>query len=174
MSDGNYMTAGAPAHAAREILRAVPLVMRTVRDEMRSRRAASLSVPQFRALNFVGRHPGASLSDVATHVGVALPSMSRLVDGLVARKLVVRRGDAGDRRRLILRLTARGLAQVRVAHAFTEASIAARVSALGGDELAAITRAMELLQRVFAVKMAAETLLENTHGERQSPGGKHV
>ena len=166
--------AGAPEQAAREILRTVPLVMRTVRDEMRSRRAASLSVPQFRALNFVGRHPGSSLSDVATHVGVALPSMSRLVDGLVARKLIIRRGDAGDRRRLILRLTARGQAQVRVAHAFTEASIAARVSALRGDELAVITHAMTFLQRVFAGKMATDALLENTNDERQSHGGKHV
>lgn len=175
MRDGNYTTAGTPENAARAILRAVPLVMRTVRDEMRSRRAVPLSVPQFRALNFVGHHQGASLSDVATHVGVALPSMSRLVDGLVARKLVVRRGDAGDRRRLILRLTARGQAQVRAAHAFTEATIAARVADLDDGELAMITHAMELLQRMFAVSLAAaEAAPGNTRASPNAHGGQHV
>lgn len=174
MSDGNYTTAGTPENAARAILRTVPLVMRTVRAEMRACRAVPLSVPQFRALNYVGRHQGTSLSDVAAHVGVTLPTMSRLVDGMVERKLVIRRGSAGDRRRLKLRLTARGQAQMRAAHAFTEATIAARVSPLGGSELSAITHAMELLQRIFTVSLAAEAGPGKTSASPNAHGGQHV
>ena len=174
MSEGNYTAANAPETAARAILRAMPLVMRTVRDEMRASRAVPLSVPQFRALNFVGRHAGASLSDVATHVGVTLPSMSRLIDGLVERKLIVRRGSAGDRRRLTLQLSARGRAQVQAAHAFTEASFATRVSSLRDSDRTVITRAMELLQHVFAVGNAPVDAPEHPHGGQSLHGGEHV
>ena len=61
---------------AREILDVIPLVMRTIRAEMRRARGADLSVPMFRALNYVGGAEGASLSEVAAHLGVTLPSMS--------------------------------------------------------------------------------------------------
>ena len=146
---GNYLAAS-PEEAAKAVLRVVPLVMRTVRAEMRACRTVPLSVPQFRALNFADRHAGASFSDVAAHIGVTLPSMSRLIDGLVARRLVIRRGYAGDRRRLTLRLTARGRALLRAARAFTESSIASRLSALGGEETAAVVRAMAILHPIFA------------------------
>jgi len=66
---------------ARQVLETVPLVMRTVRAEMRRRRTADLSVPQFRTLNFLNRQAGASLSQVAEHIGLTLPSMSLLVEG---------------------------------------------------------------------------------------------
>ncbi len=149
MSKANHI-AGRPAEAARAVLRVVPLVMRTVRAEMRACRTALLSVPQFRTLNFVAHEPDASLSDIAAHMGVALPSMSRLVAGLVDRKLVIRRGYAGDRRRLTLALTRRGRTLLLAAYQFTEASIAARLSGLSGKELAAVVRAMGLLQPIYA------------------------
>jgi MarR family transcriptional regulator for hemolysin len=128
----------------------VPLVMRTFRAEMRGSRANDLSVPQFRTLGFVHRKPGASLSDVAEHIGLALPSMSKLMDGLVERKLVRREGHAGDRRRINLELTPRGCALWQSAHASAQASLAARLSALDEDEQATITCAMRILQPLFA------------------------
>lgn len=161
--------AGAADDAAKAILRVVPLVMRTVRDEMRTGRAAPLSVPQFRTLNFVGRHRGASLSDAAAHVGVTLPSMSRLVDGLVARKLVIRQGHKADRRRLTLRLNARGRTLLRAAHASAELSIASRLTALGGEELDVVIRAMAILQPVFS---GAATVGED--GSKRRMESNHV
>lgn len=168
MSDGNYTTAGTPENAARLILRAVPLVMRTMRAEMRTCRTIPLSVLQFRALYYVKRHSQASLSDVAAHVGVTLPSMSRLVDGLVDRKLLTRRGSAGDRRRLTLRLTGSGQTLVRTAHKFTEASIASRVSALDRGDLATVVRSMELLYPLFS---GAETRGHGLRVAKKRPNG---
>src|SRR5437763_10162015 len=95
---------------AREVLDVVPLVMRVLRAEMRLQRGPELSVPHFRVLAFLGNNEGACLSEVAEYVGLRLPSMSTLVDGLVTRGLVSRVPAARDRRRLALCLTGPGRA----------------------------------------------------------------
>src|SRR5256712_1198506 len=93
---------------AREILETVPLVMRVVRAEVRRQGAQVVSVPQFRALAFVERHPGASLAGVAEHLGVTAPTASTIVDRLVRRRLVGRVPDPAERRRVALTLTPAG------------------------------------------------------------------
>ena len=86
------------AELASKLVEVIPLVMRAIRSHMRANRALDLSVPQYRALGFVVRHPGASLSQVAEHQGLTLGAASRLVDGLVTRGLVERRASTQDRR----------------------------------------------------------------------------
>lgn len=132
------------------MLEVVPLVMRVIRAEMRSRRAADLSVPQFRALAFLSRCEGASLSDVAEHIGLTLPSISKMVDGLVTRGLVARRPSAGDRRRVALALTPQGEAVLEAARRGTQARLAEMLTALTAEERAVIARAMHTLRQVFA------------------------
>jgi DNA-binding MarR family transcriptional regulator len=139
-----------PKAAASEMLGVIPLVMRAVRAETRSHRALGLSVPQFRALAFVRRHPGASLSAAAEHVGVALPSMSRLIDGLVKRKLMLRRSHPDDRRRITLELTARGRALWQAAYDFAQASMTRKFSVLNGSQCATVVSAMRILLQLFA------------------------
>ena len=60
------------AELASKLVEVIPLVMRAIRSHMRANRALDLSVPQYRALGFVVRHPGASLSQVAEHQGLTL------------------------------------------------------------------------------------------------------
>src|SRR2546423_14828906 len=67
---------------AGEIMETVPAVMRFLRAKMRHHGAPFLSVPQFRVLVFLYRHPGASLSSVAEHLGVTCPTASVLFDRL--------------------------------------------------------------------------------------------
>lgn len=93
---------------AREVMDFVLQTMRLIRAEMRGYCGDQLSVPQFRTLSYIYKNPGASLSDVATHLGVTLPTMSRIVDKLVERQLVAREGDPENRRRLILHLMPEG------------------------------------------------------------------
>jgi len=139
-----------PKETVREMLEVVPLVMRTVRTKVRDCRTLNLSVPQFRALGFVHRNPGASLSDVAEHIGLTLPSMSKLIDGLVERKLVIRQSHSGDRRRMTLKLTARGRALLQSAHESTQASLAERLTTLSESERTTVVRAMRILHPLFA------------------------
>jgi len=69
---------------ASEVLETAPMVMQAIRGEMRAQRpSSSLSLPQFRTLVYLENHPGASLAQVAEHIGLTPPSMSRLIDGLV-------------------------------------------------------------------------------------------
>ncbi len=134
---------------ARAVLEAVPLVMRTIRAVFRAQRGTDLSLPQFRALNHIGHKGGASLSDVAEHLGLGLPSTSKLIDGLVERKLVVRLSDKGDRRRVCLTITPRGREKVDAAHRHTETFLVEKLDDLSNGELETVMAAMNILQKLF-------------------------
>ncbi len=138
-----------PAACAQEVLEVVPMVMRTIRAEMRRHRTADLSVPQFRTLAFVDRNADASLSDVAEHIGLTLPSMSKIVDGLVARKLVTRQTHPTDRRRMTLTLTARGQSALQSSREATRACLAEDLATLSDRQRETIAQAMEILRPVF-------------------------
>jgi DNA-binding MarR family transcriptional regulator len=147
-----------PDECARELLEVTPEVTRAVRSQMRRFRTADLSVPEFRTLAFLHRHTGASLTDVADHIGIMLPSMSKLIDGLVTRKLVTRESDAADRRRVTLALTARGSAILQVAHAATQAYLAEVLSALSPAERQVVVQAMQVLHPLFICEREKEML----------------
>jgi DNA-binding MarR family transcriptional regulator len=132
------------------MLDGLPQVMWFIRRHMRRHRTRGLSVPQFRALVLMDRFPEASLSAIAEHLGSTLPSASRLVTGLVGKGLVVRESSAADRRRVSLLLTPRGQSVLAAAQSETQEAVATRVAGLTDAERATITRAMGLLQDVFA------------------------
>lgn len=93
---------------ATSLLDVVPLVNRAIRAEIRAHRSAELSVPQFRILGYVRQGSRVSLSDIAEHMGLTLPSMSKMVDGLCARGLLDRARDEDDRRKVSIVITSRG------------------------------------------------------------------
>src|SRR5215212_11111749 len=108
---------------AREMLDAVPLVMRVIRAHM-CRHRSGLSVPQFRTLCFLSGADGSSLSAAADFVGLSLPAMSRLVDGLVEIGLVRRRHCDDDRRHVRLSVTKEGESAVSEARQLAQAHLA--------------------------------------------------
>ena len=132
------------------LMETVPLVMRTVRSEMRSRRAPDLSIPQFRALVFLYRQPGSSLSEVADYIGLTLPSISKMIDKLVTRRLIRRTACSQDRRCITLTLTPRGKSTLRLAREGTQARVAAMFAHLSGKDRHLIMRAMRMLQPIFS------------------------
>ena len=139
----------------REVLEVVPLVMQTIRAEMRRHSAPGLSVPQLRTLAYLNRHGGASLGDVAEHIGLSLPSMSKLIEGLVARKLVTREADAKDRRRVQLGLTARGQELLAAARQATVVRLAALLGGLSAQEQERLRGVLELLRTRFSPRHEA-------------------
>ena len=138
-----------PDACAQEILDVVPVVMRSIRAELRRHRTADLSVPQFRTLAFIDRKADASLSDVAEHIGLTLPSMSKIVEGLVVRKFVTRQTARDDRRRMTLALTARGLTALQSSRTATRACLAEDLATLSDRQRDIIVQAMEILRPVF-------------------------
>jgi DNA-binding MarR family transcriptional regulator len=152
-----------PDECAHELLEVTLEVMRAVRCQMRRCRTADLSVPEFRTLGFLRRHTGASLTDVADHIGVTLPSMSKLMDSLVTRKLVMREFDAADRRRVTLALTARGNVILQAAHAAAQAYLAEVLSALSLTEQQMVVQAMRVLRPLFISEREKEMLQSKGH-----------
>lgn len=139
-----------PDDCAQEVLDVTPLVMRVIRAEMRSQRAPDLSVPQFRVLGFIHRHPATSLSAVAEHMGQALPTLSNLVDSLVTRKLVTRESSTTDRRRMTLNLTAKGEQLWQSARSETKKRLIDRLTPLSPEDLNKVAEALQLLRPLFA------------------------
>jgi DNA-binding MarR family transcriptional regulator len=141
----------AERRCAREVLEAVPAVMRFIRAQMSSHRALDLSVPQFRSLVFIERNGGSSLGEVAENLGLTPPSASALINVLQGRGMLSRRDSPGDRRRLTLKITSEGRHALAQSRAETQKCLSAMLSGLDAQEIVTITRAMRTLHRVFAV-----------------------
>jgi long-chain acyl-CoA synthetase len=81
-----------------------------------------LSLPQYRVLSLL--HDGSSASSaLAGRLAVSPPSITAVVDGLVARGLVERHADAEDRRRLTLVVTPAGAQLLRAAEDAVDARL---------------------------------------------------
>jgi DNA-binding MarR family transcriptional regulator len=133
----------------RELMDTSPQIMQSIRVEMRRGRGSDISIPQFRSLAFIQRNPDSSLSTLAEHLGLTLPSVSKLVDGLVKQKLVLRQESTTDRRRLTLALTESGASIVNSSRAAAQTNLAKKLGGLSTPELEIIYQAMQLLRPIF-------------------------
>lgn len=130
-------------------MEAVPLVMRFIRADMRARNATDISVPQFRALAFLDRNPGASLFELAEHLGVTRATASANTERLVQRNFVNRCDHPQERRRVVLQLTEAGKEHLQKAREQTRADIAALLNSLTEEQIAQIDAGLSLLKQVF-------------------------
>lgn len=71
-------------------------------------RKLGLTVGGWRTLSLIGRYEPIYPSSIAERTSVDADKVTRAVDRLVAKGLVARKVDTEDRRRIVLRLTARG------------------------------------------------------------------
>lgn len=134
---------------AHELMDTAPQIVQAIRVEMRRGRGSDISIPQFRAMRFVQVHPDLSLSHLAEHLGLTLPSVSKLVDGLVKQKLITRKESTTDRRKITLVLTQAGADIVDSARADARANLAQKLKHLSDNDLETISQAMQLLRPIF-------------------------
>ena len=135
----------------------VPPVMGRIRREMCSHRAPGISVPQLRTLIFLYRNEGASLSAVAEHIGLGLPSISKIVDALVERKLVIRKPHPDDRRRVSLSLNAHGIDVLQQTRSKAEADLAETLGLLTPAQQDSIIEALTALGAIFVPRKHLKT-----------------
>ena len=138
-----------PDACARAVMETVPAVMHFIRTEMRRNRASVLSVPQLRALAFLHRHPGACLFNVADHLGVARPTASVIVDRLVRRGLLARSEDPHERRKVVLRLTPKGVQHLERVRNATRSWLADLFERLPQARLRRIAEGVNMLGGAF-------------------------
>ncbi len=146
-----------PEACARSVIETVPQVMRLMRSMMRRHRSAVLSVPQFRAMAFVSRHPGACLYHLADHLGVTRPTASVIAERLVQRGLLARDTDPRERRRIALTLTPEGERQLEQARHATRSDIAKILAPLPPEALDRVAQGLGLLSAAVREAAALES-----------------
>src|SRR5204863_9535931 len=99
-------------------------------------------------LSAISANEPTTLNQVAKNVGRGAPAVSRSVDSLVRTGLVERTQDPNNRRRLALRLTESGRAQLE-SGASTGTVLLGKLERLAHSELRAVERAIEILERGF-------------------------
>ena len=144
----------APLLCARELLDTVPQVMRIIRAYMRGHRSG-LTVPQFRTLCYLTDADGSSLSAAADFIGLSLPAMSRLVEGLVDKGMLKRRPCPDDRRHVKLSVTSSGEAAITESRQLAQEKLAEVVAQLSRDQQRTVVGSMQLLRDVFTHEMPA-------------------
>lgn len=160
---GQTSSADLAATCAALMLELAPLVMREVRKELAVEQQAELSVPQFRALRFVARHPQASLSDLALHLGTTRPAASKLADRLVELGLLNRSVALADRRQVALTLTSLGQGALQRAREVVQARMTERLGSLASEELEHCAQSLTTLRALFVSSQEAEHLPEKSN-----------
>jgi DNA-binding MarR family transcriptional regulator len=86
-----------------------------------------------RAMHFIGRHPGITVSELLSILRITKQSLARVLTDLVDRDYVAQTPGLGDRRQRLLRLTAAGEALERRLFARQKARLAEAFHAAGPE-----------------------------------------
>ena len=141
---------------AAKMMETLPIITQFFRAEMRRNASfltESLSVPQFRMLAFLDRHPGASLSQVAEHLGVTRATASNLTERLVQKNLVSKVENPQERRHIVLNLTEIGKYHLQQVRAMTSARIASVLADLPKEQLQSVVEGLTVLYNAFEQTM---------------------
>ena len=119
-----------------------------------------LTLPQYRVLGILAEGSAAA-SGLADRLAVRRPSITALIDGLVARGFVDRRQEDTDRRRVELRLTPEGISTLARADVAVDEYLIAIAGHLPDKEEAMALRSLELWARA---------MVESRQGPRPDAG----
>ncbi len=124
-------------------------VMRLAR-RLRQEAGGDITLSQLSALSSVDRLGPLSLKELAEAERITPPSMTRISTCLEDRGLVQRRVAATDRRGARLAVTEEGRLLVEKTRRRRDAYLASRLQALVPDDLAALARALPILEQLIA------------------------
>ena len=140
--------------AARELLHVVMLVMRTVSADMR-RSPDALAPAQVGTLMKVSVAP-CTMSALARHLAVSLPTVSKSVDMLVRRGWLERWVDKHDRRQTMVRLTTEGRRVLTSIKKRTQKLVGQSLAGLAPAEREQLVAVTRMLSRVLAASGEAD------------------
>ena len=122
--------------------------IRLVRLVRREEGGAGLSAPRLSALSAIVHAGPMSLAALAEAEQVRPPTMSRIVEALVAAGLVSREPAPGNRRSVRIAATDAGASLMREGRDRRVDLLAGRLARLADSELRALARGAEILTRV--------------------------
>jgi DNA-binding MarR family transcriptional regulator len=142
VTEGKARTGG---EAASRLRLAVTRTARRLRQEA----GGDLSPSQSAALATIERHGPLTPSELAGREQVKRPTATRIIAGLEDAGLVERTPDPADGRSALIGATAAGRALVRRLRTRKTAYLARRIEVLEAEEVAALERAAEILERLL-------------------------
>lgn len=130
--------------------------------------SAGSSPEEWRVLSCLALDGGRAMSEVAQFVMVPPPTLTKLVDRMVAANLVYRRGDVHDRRRVLLFLTERGRRKHERLNKLIEQEQAELQSVGGVEDLDELAR---LLSQLIGDLDGHESAAASDVGHLRGPAG---
>ena len=122
--------------------------IRLLRTLRREDDGSGLSAPRLSALSVIVFGGPMSLAELASAEQVKPPTMSRIVDALVERRLVTRIAKPGDRRSVEIAATAEGIQLLEAGRERRVGALVSRLRKLADSERRALARGVEILERV--------------------------
>ena len=120
--------------------------IRLLRTLRREDDGSGLSAPRLSALSVIVFAGPLSLAELAAAEQVRPPTMSRLVDALVAAGLATREADPGDRRSVRIAATENGRQVMEAGRERRVRVLTDRLAALATDERRAMARGVDTLE----------------------------
>ena len=108
-------------------------------------RTWKLTVPEYRVLFCLTGADGLGVGDLAAMAIMAQPRMTKLLDRMQRQGLIGRHSDDGDRRRVLIHLTAAGRARAAPVLRAAKAHEARLLAPFSAEERTVIKRALDLL-----------------------------
>ncbi len=130
-----------------------------------------LTLPQYRVLGILAEGSAAA-SGLADRLAVRRPSITALIDGLVARGFVDRRQEDTDRRRVALRLTDEGAGTLAAADRAVDDYLVSIAGHLPDKEEAMALRSLELWARAMTESRKASRPAADDPPGTAAPRGK--
>jgi DNA-binding MarR family transcriptional regulator len=125
------------------------LAIRLLRALRRQDDEAGVTAPHLSALSVLVFGGPRTIGELAAAEQVRAPTMTRVVDNLERDGLAVREPDAHDRRVVRVRATEHGARVMHEGRARRVAALASRLDSLTANEMEAVRRATEALERVL-------------------------
>ena len=151
--------------AARKFWEVFPTVLRTIFAEAR-RGNNNLSTSHFRILHVLSAKD-CSISQLAQHQDVTLPSMSETVQTLVERGWLERSNSAVDRRVMQVRLTRKGQQVLANEHKRLVGLMANKLSRLSSSEVTRVEQGLALLLDLFDDPKAEPMMKKEVDASRE-------
>jgi len=133
---------------ARELLEIMPLVMRAVAAELRA--GGEMPAPAHFGLLMKLREQPRTLTELAAHWGVSLPTTSNSITALAQRGWVRRNAPGKDRRVAVIEVTAAGRAALERVGRAAESHLAEVLAPLDRTSQRRLRAGLAVLRSVFA------------------------
>ena len=142
-------SAAVPTEAtlARDLLHVTMMLWRSIGSEMR-RAPQALAPAQMASLMRLSAGP-AAMTELARHLAVSVPTVSKSIDVLVDRGWVDRWVDPSDRRQTIVRLTREGRSVSAAMKRQSRRHVAGLLASLTSDQRTQLMATLEVLKGVL-------------------------